>query len=429
MGTTLQIKVFLDALLSPLGLLAVGVYLVLLVMVGATRVAKWGVLSVLLYTATFGFYDKPWIDNTLVFPLEQLRRYARGIQVALLMALLIPVFASPRGWRRRLLLASTVIYLIFQMTYSTRLIFAGQLSRGVVGAMVYVLIFTTMGVGLSKWLQDLKDVHTLLRSILITMAIFIVATSYQLVVNPSAILINNRLIATTGNPQHTAVMISLTLPMLCYLLMQRRESKVWMVLWGMLAGFMVIFLLWSGSRTGLLMSMVGLGLLFRTRIGSALGMALACSIFVLIAWLVFSESTVGIDRFISSTDTRSIPWSELIQDFIASPLYGTMGDSPVIQENSYLSAAGRLGMIGMIPLLAGMVLCGRSLLVLYRCRPVLGENVLLADLAIGGLTALSVGAVFEGYLFATLAFPVFAIYIYLSIMTFVIDAVETGSTS
>jgi hypothetical protein len=57
-------------------------------------------------------------------------------------------------------------------------------------------------------------------------------------------------------------------------------------------------------------------------------------------------------------------------------------------------------------------------------RRYLGEHVMLADLVTAGLVSLFIGATFEGFLLASLTMPIFVIYMYLALATFLIDAVH-----
>ena len=92
-----------------------------------------------------------------------------------------------------------------------------------------------------------------------------------------------------------------------------------------------------------------------------------------------------------------------------------------------MSVAAYMGIYGLIPLAAFIGSTIWALVKLFRVRQLLGEEKAFADMAIGGVVALLIGAVFEGYFLGTLTFPVFAIYLYLGFVNFGLDAVEVAS--
>lgn len=419
-----QIRLLLETLFSPVGFLALAVYLSLLVTLGASTRAKWVVLSIMLWTATLALFDVSWVDNTLVFPLEQIRHYGRPITVALLVALLVPTLQSGRGWRSNLVLGGTIGVLVFELCLSTRFVLGGLLMRGVAGGLTYSLIFLTLGLGLSQWLQNIRDVHAALWSIAIAGSLFALGNIYQLIINHSAVVFGNRLIATAGNPQATGLVIAVALPPICYLIMLKAAPKYLRLYLTAIVGFLSLFLIWTGSRTGLLMSLIGLGLLFRAHIGRLFAVTIVCGIFLLFAMSLFEDSTQGIERLVSTQNTRSGQWGVLIEEFARSPLVGSVTQESGVLENSYLSTAARTGLIGLAVLLAVMTLVVTSVVRLNLRREEFGEHRLLVDLITAGFVSLGVGACFEGFLLGTLTNQIFVIYIYLAILAFMLDAVD-----
>lgn len=428
-SVTVNIRLLLETLLSPAGMLAVVAGFVLLFVLAINKSAKWVVISVLLWVSTLGVIDVPWLDNTLVFPLEQIRRYGRPIVFALLLLLVLPALTSSRGWRVKLLLGGAIAYFIFQLFFSVRLLLGGLVPRGVAGAIVYMLIFTVFGYGLGCWMQTVREVHAVLWSVAGSGIIFVLGTLYQLLANHSAVVSGNRLLATTGNSQAAALVISVVLPVMCYLLIVRAGTRMARIVLSAAVGCLVLFLIWTGSRTGLLMTLVALGLLFRTRIVRGMGVVLICGIFFLAASLVFSEGTADAGRLISTKDTRTHNWKMLAEEFLSSPLTGIVHDDVDIAEMSYLSIAARCGVAGIGLFAVFGVLAGISIITIQHEKHELGEYALLGDLVTAGLVSLAVGANFEGFLLGTLTNQIFVLYIYLAILAFLLDAIRFNRRS
>jgi O-antigen ligase len=226
----------------------------------------------------------------------------------------------------------------------------------------------------------------------------------------------------TGNPQQAAILIGIALPVAGYFLARPAENKLFRILAGVTAGFLVIFLMWTGSRTGMLMAAVGVALTFRARIGRLVGVGIVVGIFGLMAFQIYSESTMSIGGMFERGNTRSRVWSALWDTFVSSPITGDMSYGYGVGENSYLAAAANNGLLGLVPLGAFLLFTLASFFKLHRARRLLGTEKPFVDLIIGGFAGMLVGAMFEGYLLGTLTYPVFVIYCYLALTAFGLDA-------
>ncbi len=423
-----QIQNLIAFLFSPVGLLAMSAFLCLLVSITVSKSVKWGALIGMLYVSTLGTFEGEMIEHTLVFPLEQIRSQSQAVVGALLIALLIPTLMAPRGWRRRLVPLPVVLYLVFELTFAARQGMGGLMTRGLVGAVLFLLFFLVAGIGVTRWLQTLEDVEALIRSLAVTGLVFVAGVCYQWALNPGAILLH-RFLGTTANPQFAGAFIALTLPPTLYILLRREEPKPLRIALACNVGLMVVFLAWTGSRTGLLMTLVGLGAMFRTRIKKILGVTIVCGIIVIVASQFFSESTRNLERLTSTQDTRSHRWMSLIKDFKSAPLYGQISEQPRIMENTYLSTAARMGMVGVTIMVTFMGATFAQVLKLQRYRHDLGEHALMADMVTAGLVSIFVGSVFEGFLLGIVVYWVPFMYICLSVMAFLLDSVEVYGRS
>ncbi|MGB7160682.1 MAG: O-antigen ligase family protein [Tepidisphaeraceae bacterium] len=416
-----QLRNVLEALGTGEGMLALAALVLLGVVVAGFPPGRWLAISLLMFTSALGYFR--WVPLSLIPPFEQLRANGRGICFALLVLLLIPAITSGRGWRVRLLSGGLLTYFVFQMVFSARTAFAGDAVKGVLAAASFTLTFLTLGWGLSRWLQRSEDAHAAVRAIALAGILFCLGTAVQLTVRPNSVVWQNRLLGLTGNPQHAAVLLAVALPPTCFLLARSGRARLGRRLAiAACVGLMVIMLVWTGSRTGALMTLVGLALLFRLRLGRLLAVVVAGGVFVLVAAQIFSESIVSADRLLATDDTRTAAWMSMWADFLRSPWIGIELEEARYSENSYLLTASRTGLLGLIPLLLAVILVIRGLLHLQSARARLGEHALLADLVTGGLVALGVGSLFEGHLVAVYSFPMYAVYIYLGVMAFLLDA-------
>jgi hypothetical protein len=421
----IQLRAFREALTGPEGIIGGVLLVLLLVLLLMDKRVKWGVIGLMLWMATLSYYvEALTLPETLVQPLNTLRAFGRPLTVTLLFSLLLVTITSTRGWRRRLLGPGVLALFFFEMVFAFRTAAGGVVTRGVLNLVLYPLLFTIMAWGVSRWLQDWRDARALIRTIVWAGLIFLAGTGCQLLFNPSAIVHANRLYSTTGNPQHAALVIAIALPSLCYTIVNKQEWKIWRLILGVATGFLVLLLIWTGSRTGLIVAAVGVVLLFRARLGKLALTSIIVGLSVWLAMQIYTESTLSIAGMFARGDTRTRAWVIWWQQFLDNKAWGVMSEQYGTGENSYLTTAAQTGLVGLIPLFIAVVATIWQLVRLQRLRRYLGEYIMMADLVTAGLVAIGVGAIFEGYLLGALTMPVFCIYLYLALATFLLDAVE-----
>jgi hypothetical protein len=418
-----QFNAFLDLLGRPEGAFGIAGLIVLMVAVVVFKQFKWYALAMLLWTTTLAFVIQPGTTRlaSLLPPFEQLRSQSRPICVAMLLILAIPTFMSPRGWRTRILGIGVLAMFFFQMMLAVR-VTASETSRGVASLFIYPLMFIPLGIGLSRWLQDWKDAHAMLRAFVICGLLFFGGSALHLLVTPGTVVHNHRLYGTCGNPQLAAAASGACIPVICYFIVRHRQRWAYRLFLCALVGFLIIMLIWTGSRTGLLMTTVAVVMLFRARIGRLALAGITVGIFVMLALQIYTESTATFTDMFMRGDTRSHVWTELLSQFREHVMWGSMSNEIGVRENSYLWVAAGTGLWGVIPMLMFMAAVAWQLFKLQRIRRYLGENALLADLATGGMAALGVACMFEGYIAGTMTLQVISAYVYLALTTFLIDA-------
>jgi len=416
-----QLRQMLEGLQHPGGMMALAVLCFVAVLLAAIRSMRWVGVAITLYVCTFGISGLTGFH--LAWPLQDLREYGRGLCAFMLVVLLIPTIRSNRGWRFHIMSTALVFYFIFELVISMRTLYAGDFTRGYFGAISYVLIILTFGLGLARWLQDEQDVRALLRAVAAGGGLFVIGSLYQYFINPADIVWGNRLLGTTGNANHAALVLASSIPPACYMFLRTGGRTAWRLGYAILIAALSVCLVWTGSRTGGLVALLGIVLLFRFRLGK-LAVALAiCGVLVFTMIKVLDETGISTiaSRFLDIHDTRSEAWGHMIDMFKANPVIGAEAADVMVSENSYLLIASRTGMVGLIPFTISVVAVIVGLIKLQRIKPFLREHVLLADLVTAGIVSIAVGGMFEGYLFATYSFPLFTLFIYANLMLFLFD--------
>lgn len=423
---TKQLQYTVQTLGSPVGAVAIMVWIGLLLALFISPKMKWVILVLMMWFAAMSFYVEQFNVVRLSFPLDQVQNQGRNGTTAFLAALLLPAIAAPRGWRFRPLAIPLLLLFVFEMVLSMRIMMAGVMSRGALSVFIYGMMFIVLGWGASKWMQDWNSARSLVRCVGAAAGVYIVGVCYQLAANRGAIVRGSRLMGTSGNAQLAALLFSLAVPATAYVV-ARAGEKVWVrVLFGWILGMEILFLLWTGSRTGTLIALIGILLMFWSRIGRLLAVSMLVGVVIFLSLQIYEESTLSIAGMMQRGDTRSHVWRDMLNAFISSPLMGIMEGQYGVGENSYLSVAANLGLFGLLPLAAFVLATGAMMYKLFRVRSVLVEDKLFIDMVIGGAGSLLIGAFFEGYLLGTLTFPVFALYIYLALGAFALDAADVA---
>ena len=232
------------------------------------RWAKWGLLTLVVYSASLKKYSDEWIHEGPPFvpPLEAVIQYGRPITILLFVVLLF-FMATQGNFTRCIQTTKPVAWLlvtqgviVFKLLSSGDLDFALQLSA------VLIVLCLVMLFGLKSWLIKSSDIDACIAAIAAVGALFILLTSIQAEISASAIFVaNDRLNGTTGNAQHAAALLGAAAPAMFYMAI-RHASWVRFIWLGLLAAAGCCIYM-TGSRTGLAMFILGLGV-----VGNASGL-------------------------------------------------------------------------------------------------------------------------------------------------------------
>lgn len=416
---------FLEFLQTPEGVLSAICLFFLLIALIAFRSTRWLVLAMAIFISAIAPPRAGHQTGYNYLPLFlTLSAIGRGVILALLAVMILPVLQSHRAWRNRVFLLGTIFFFAFELVYSVRLMFAGDFIRGYLAIFSYMLIWIVIAWGLARSIHSMDDLRNLLRSIAFAGIIYNIAVLVQYLANPGSVIINSRLAGISGNPQHAAAVFAACIPASLYFMLQPTERKWWRIVVAANSALMLLFLLWTGSRTGALITLVALAAMFRLRIGKFFLAAILMLILVVLGLQFFGEDLSIAGRLMDTTDTRSAAWRRLLSDFTSNPILGVPVEEYSYSENSYLLAASRTGVVGLLPLLAAVLLILAAMLRANRARRLLGPDAFLVQTVLAGLLSLGVGAFFEGYLAGVFSPMVLVIYIYLAALAFLIDYIE-----
>ena len=433
------LKQLLDLLLTPYGLVASAIALLFIIFFYKEkyRPLHWFLVALMAVIASFKEPRSKWVPDPpdLVFPLEQIRDQGRPITIILLGLLLVIIFLSKNKWQK-VLIPSPLPYLcLIQGIVFIKNGFSGSLIFAILALLTFSGLVVMILQGPSRWLETETDFKWGISVISLVGIIFAIVNLYQGAINLYPITFwSGRFLGTTGNPQHAAVLLSTTIPALLYLI-EREENQIWFK--GVLIAFAAIIgigILMTGSRTGMIMTVVSI-LLFYNISGKLITRAAMLAGALLLISMVFESSqqwfmeTTGsqLDRFFGPElfkDTRTHVWSAQWETFKDYPFFGKplQGDRlSGYGENSWLGAAAAFGLIGLIPLLLFGWECLKMIFKLYRYGNREPIHQKQCNLVIAGLLSLLAGSIFEPYLLGTITFQLIALMQYLILGKFLLQ--------
>jgi hypothetical protein len=259
------------------------------------------------------------------------------------------------------------------------------------------LLFTASAV-----LDSFDDLRVLIRGIAVLGMIWLGMTGLQILINPTLVTMGNefRFVGLFSNPQHSGVFMAFMCVSLLWLVMN--DLKRYKLIYLGMLGISGVLLLWTGSRTGLGMAIIGVSTTLYSRVGRAI-------LFLPIAGLVgyiglkimvdVLGITFGVERLASTANTRDYAWWKLYTVAMENPLFGVGTEDAEKSENSWLYGFASYG-IGMFALLLSLAIAGTvEIFRSFRTRfTVTGEYRNYFDFLNGMMLMYFAGAVLEGYM-------------------------------
>jgi hypothetical protein len=255
-------------------------------------------------------------------------------------------------------------------------------------------------------------------AVVIAGALFSFACCYQYVMAPWNAVWAGRFIGITSNSQHTAQFLSLfILPTAFSAVIRSRKDHVTIALWLLLLieGGLLIY---TGSRTGMLMTLTGILILMRRESRDLVVAIITIGALAFAMMQLLPESGHAAQRILTLEDTRLALFRDLWAKFWEHPFVGDMHfiDTPrgmrvAIRENSYLMIASMMGLVGITIFLIFLARVYEDTFVLWKIpRP--NSKPWFGDLIIASIASILIGAATEGFLFAIVGPSYLLLYAY-----------------
>lgn len=410
-----------DLLSTPLGLAGLVLLLVLSAFATSQRVA-YAILFILLVLSLATSPATPrragYTYYPIAQPFEAFRQNSRVVTTIALLGLLVPSVA-----RRSVGLVPTLgvaAFLLFHALFlGQAIVREGEALKRSLLLLTVILIYIVM-TGLP--LRHRDDWYRSWKLVAYALVIFILINLCLVLMGSTGLFASKRFQGFTANPQATAQVMALSLVVLVAGLTDARFRRALrMPKWALipLIGTAAGFIAWTGSRTGAIVAVFGLALLLRRRLGMALVYAIP-AIFVGYLFInqVANRSTddrdvqFAVTRLLDTTNTRHGAWSELSREFMSSPLFGRGGEMEAsFTESSFLLVGARIGLVGLVPLVAACVLVILEAMRAARAGAYLGKSHTAVQLPLATVGMILLSALAEGYLIGQFQISVALIFL------------------
>jgi hypothetical protein len=255
---------------------------------------------------------------------------------------------------------------------------------------------------LAGQLRSWDDIISLLRVIALVGCVWTAACSLQFMIDQNVLLTGagKRFIGLSGNPQHAAGLSAVMATLSLWLTLNDR-GKFWKLVAVVATATHIIFVLWSGSRTGLALTTMGFTAVLYARLGRAV---LAAPILLVAAYglLTLAQSMgveFGLERLSSKEDTRTAQWTILLENGLSNPIMGVGLREAGASENGFLYGFAAFGLgvpiIMAIIMFTSMAIWFRLLKARFDTPNPIGKR--LMDLCMGFLIMYWAGNMFEGF--------------------------------
>lgn len=366
-----------------------------------------GMLFASALTAPFDPHDRP--VETWMLPLQNRRSEVFAACGALIM--LAGLFHWPRLRVGRVPLMALCSLAIGLYASFVRTVAGGDVVEGGQSFVFALLTILPLALVLPSVLENRDDVMRVLRVMALVAIAWIIACAVQFVIRPKVLAMGGgytRFQGMLGNPQHAGAFLAFCTTVAAFLMVNEAKAR-YRPIWALLAGMLTVLTIWTGSRTGLGMTAIGVASVFYSRFGRAvLFLPIVAAIVVAVLEMLRDVTQIDIERLTSGADTRTMAWMALIDQFLENPLFGTaMGESQLFSENSFLLALAGFG-IGM-----GAIVFFFTVIAAFKCLGAIRARFSLldpldkrlADLFVGLTSMYFAGALLEGYMLSRVSAP------------------------
>lgn len=431
MNVSLLLQAFSNPVVMVLGL--IGAYFVLTTK-PAQRRWHWLLFALCVYASSLSEFRDQFVEDApdLAFPLEQIRALGRPLTAVLVLMLLGIALRTKKGWRHKDMTKPLQLLVCIQAVLLLKISLEGSIVFAAASLVLYGAVITMLVRGPGRWLQEDRDFQWCIQAMVLVGGIFIATALYQASIDLAPMtFVHGLFMGTSGNPQHAGTLLATMVPCLFFLLFNP-DQKLWQRgAWLTLLAAILYALVLTGSRTAVLSVVVATAVFFGQRLQRLqtlvlVGLVGAAFVFATTdaSFAVSAFDTVIPGKLASLENTRAQVWQAQWNSFLTYPLFGSplSGARLGYGENSWLAIAASTGIIGLVP---AFFFGYQSFRFMAKLRRLGSHNTryrLHCDTITAGISALLVGSVAEAYLLAILAFPLFALCIYLLLGQYLIEA-------
>lgn len=383
-------------------LIVIGLIIGVVFAVGLTK--KWGILMPFAGMVLFSSMALPLSWNDRINPTVWLSIQSIRSQLYLasgVAATLVVLFQFQRLRGKSISISAALLVCIGLYASLLRFVHGGA-TDGSFSVIFSLFTAIPLAAAAAMVINEVEDLRLIFRSVALINLAWVGMVLVQVAVNPKYVTQGNqyRFVGLLSNPQHTGVLMAFLCVIILWLLLN--DFRKYKIIYIGLLSINAIFLLWTGSRTGLGMTIIGISAVLYSRAGRAILLLPAVGILGYISMQVMVNVVgmdLGFDRMTSTENTRSDAWKLLIQSAQQNPLTGVGMDEMDRSENSWLYGYATYG-IGMLVLLLAMTLVStieilKSVKARFATPP---EYRPYLDVLVGIMLMYFAGAVLEGYM-------------------------------
>lgn len=279
-------------------------------------------------------------------------------------------------------------------------------------------------------LREWEDWFIALRAMLVTSGVWIAGVMWQMTIDWRKLVEQttfSRFQGLTQNPQQAGLFLAVTVVLGVFMMLNDPKIRYrW--LWAGVGGVGGLMLMWTGSRTGAAMTLLGLTAVLYSRAGRAIIFVPIAAVAGYAVYSMLGKAGVdlGFERLTSTSDTRREAWIALLRNISENPMTGVGStEEAAASENSLLYGMASYG-VGIGVLIVLMMLHGAWLCVrLFRRRFSLGKHQrALADVIIAFNLVYFAGSMFEGYIIARVNQMVIYLLLFAAMATRLLDKAD-----
>ncbi len=403
-GAARNVLDYLDPLFrfleTPFGMVA----LVLLVSVAiyALRGRRGRELLIFLVTLTgmVGYLNSIYWNNTLIPPLETFRGLCKPMFVIGLVLMTIRYAISRPSLRETTVRWAALALPALMVVYGLRQLSVAPERTAGAFAMLALLSFGVMQY-LRRSITSGEDIAAILSATVAAGLAFFALSAVQIMfAGTSNVVFNDRFSGMSQNPQSVGEQAASLFIIANFLIISGFSSRRQKILG--IAGVLVMtpFLIWTGSRTGMGMTVVGLLILN----GAKARRWIAPATLMVVAWEIYAHlyhhATKAAMRLGSTVNDRTAVWEHSLRMFESHPLLG-IGGVHLLVENSFLAVLMATGLPGLLVLVMLAFNQGRDILFIFSHRRRLdAESRKFCEFVCALAISFVAGMFFDAYLMA-----------------------------